>query len=198
LPLDAEREVRDFLRSNLKPTDMNTLNYLFQEAQIHFLVNGSDKQVMINATEMAKVFGKKTELFLKSKHAKAFIEELKKTRLHQPNGGSNLENIIDYKSVKGVYFCEELALKFAAWLSPKFELWVYSTIKEITFGNYKKHWDAHAAQEEAKKKMEELKTVLLTNPTTEAAQQYFLAERDFKNAKNEKSNAIRNQLKMFS
>ena len=29
-----------------------------------------------------------------------------------------------------------VALKFAAWLSPKFEVWVYKTIDEILFGEY--------------------------------------------------------------
>lgn len=30
-----------------------------------------------------------------------------------------------------------LALKFAAWLSPEFEVWVYTTIEQILFGRYK-------------------------------------------------------------
>ena len=30
-----------------------------------------------------------------------------------------------------------LALKFAAWLNPAFELWVYATIDDILFGSYK-------------------------------------------------------------
>jgi hypothetical protein len=29
-----------------------------------------------------------------------------------------------------------LALKFAAWLSPDFELWVYTTIDKLLFGKY--------------------------------------------------------------
>ena len=29
-----------------------------------------------------------------------------------------------------------LALKFAAWLSPRFELWVYSTIEQLLFGKH--------------------------------------------------------------
>ena len=29
-----------------------------------------------------------------------------------------------------------LALKFAAWLNPELELWVYETIDEILFGEY--------------------------------------------------------------
>ena len=30
-----------------------------------------------------------------------------------------------------------LALKFAAWLDPKFEVWVFSTIDQIILGHYK-------------------------------------------------------------
>jgi hypothetical protein len=29
-----------------------------------------------------------------------------------------------------------LALKFAAWLNPNFEVWVYSLIEELLFGDY--------------------------------------------------------------
>lgn len=29
-----------------------------------------------------------------------------------------------------------LALKFAAWLDPEFELWVYSTIEQLMFGKH--------------------------------------------------------------
>ena len=35
---------------------MNTLQFNYNNNEIHFLVNPTDKNVMINATEMAKVF----------------------------------------------------------------------------------------------------------------------------------------------
>lgn len=53
---------------------MRTLEFIYQETEIHFLVNPMDKNVMVNATEMAKLFGKETRVFLKSDHAKAFIK----------------------------------------------------------------------------------------------------------------------------
>lgn len=31
-----------------------------------------------------------------------------------------------------------LALKFAAWLNPEFELWVFTTIDEILFGHFRR------------------------------------------------------------
>ena len=56
---------------------MKTLEFIYQETEIHFLVNPLDKNVMVNATEMAKLFGKETRVFLKTDHAKAFIEAVK-------------------------------------------------------------------------------------------------------------------------
>lgn len=172
---------------------MKTLEFIYQETEIHFLVNPLDKNVMVNATEMAKLFNKKTELFLKSAHAKAFI----KVAERQPNGGRSEQKIIDNRGHVGIFFNKRLALKFAAWLSPEFEYWIYSTIDEIVFGNYKKHWEAHANQEVARVAMEDIKTKILHNPTPESVKQYFKYEKEFKMAKNAKTKAIRNQLKLF-
>lgn len=102
-----------------------TLEFLYQGTQAHFLMNPSEKNVMVNATEMAKIFNKKTELFLKSDHAKKYIEISKL----QPNGGRIIEN----RGRNGMYFNRKLALKFAAWLSPEFEFWVFDTMDKILF-----------------------------------------------------------------
>jgi hypothetical protein len=168
---------------------MKTLEFIYQETAIHFLVNPTDANVMVNATEMAKLFDKKTKYFLKTEHAKAFIEIAKRA----PNGAQ----IIEDRGRNGIYFDRRLALKFAAWLSPEFEFWIYSKIEEITFGNYKKHWEAHARQEEAKQKMEIIKVQIIENPTSEMVIEYFERESQFKQAKNAKTKAIQNQLKLF-
>jgi len=168
---------------------MKTLEFIYQETAIHFLVNPTDANVMVNATEMAKLFDKKTKYFLKTEHAKAFIEIAKRA----PNGAQ----IIEDRGRNGIYFDRRLALKFAAWLSPEFEFWIYSKIEEITFGNYKKHWEAHARQEEAKQKMEIIKVQIIENPTSEMVIEYFKRESQFKQAKNAKTKAIQNQLKLF-
>lgn len=180
---------------------MKALQFIYQDAQIHFLLNPLDNNVMVNATEMAKIFNKKTAKFLKSDHAKAFIEVAKR----DPNGAQIIDKrtpnggqIIDDRGRNGIYFNKRLALKFAAWLSPEFEYWVYSTIDDIVYGHYKKHFEAHAIFEDSKQKMEELKQQLLSNPTEELVRAYFSEEKRNKNAKNEKSKAIRNQLKFFN
>jgi len=164
-----------------------SLEFIYQDMQIHFLVNPHDNNVMINATEMAKVFDKKTELFLKSDHAKAFIEVANR----QPNGWQIMEN----RGRNGIYFNKILALKFAAWLSPEFEFWVFSTIDNIVFGNYKKHWEAHQKQEDAKLKLALLKDKLLKE-VPELAIPFFEAEKIVHDSRSEKQKALQNQYKI--
>ena len=178
----------------LKTTrSMKTLEFLYQETEIHFLVNPLDKHVMVNATEMAKLFDKRVDHFTKTDHAKAFIKVMENNINQTPNGGRIIEN----RGRNGIYFDRRLALKFAAWLSPEFEYWIYSTIDTIVFGNYKKHWEAHITQEEAKAKMEKLKQQMLLKPSLEITRAYFEAEKVVNTAKNTKLSAIRNQYKMF-
>ena len=176
---------------------MKSLQFIYEQTEINFLLNPGDKNIMINATEMAKIFGKRTDKFLENSSTKAFIKLLKLPRI-----GGSLEplpkdKIIQMKGRNGIYFHRALALKFAAWLDLKFEIWVFTKIEELVFGNYKKHWDAHAMQEEALGKMQSLKIDLLNIPTAENVKAYFQAEKDYKYAKNLKTKALRNQLKLF-
>lgn len=81
---------------------------------------------MINATEMLKVFPKKRmNDFTNSKQTQAFIEVLE--------GKTEIPVLVVNHGGKhpGTWMHETLALKFAAWLSPDFELWVYERIKEL-------------------------------------------------------------------
>jgi len=183
---------------------MKTLEFFYEETEIHFLVNPLDKNVMVNATEMAKIFKKETRVFLKTEHAKAFIKVAEKELNQAPNGAQLNDKrapygaqIIEDRGRNGIYFDRCLALKFAAWLSPEFEFWIYHTIDNIVFGNYKKHWDAHARQESARVAMENLKVEIMHSPTKESVQAYFEQETAYRAAKNAKSTAIRNQLKLF-
>ena len=174
---------------------MKALEFIYQETQIHFLLQ-NEGQVMVNATEMAKAFGKRIDVFLKTEPTKAFISVLQFT----PTGGNSepitLEKIIQTKGHMGTYFHRILALKFAAWLDPQFELWVYSHIEEVLFGNYKKHWDAHLVQEKAKDTMEVLKQKLLVQGGIETAVKYFEAEKTVKETAKIKKKAISTQTKL--
>ncbi|MCU0347014.1 MAG: KilA-N domain-containing protein [Saprospiraceae bacterium] len=96
----------------------------------------ADGNKMINATEMAKPFGKLVGNFLKSQHARDFIQLLE-NRYSIWNIGSKREvlRVVKggdaYNEIQGTWMDEKLALKFAAWLSPAFELWVYDKIQEL-------------------------------------------------------------------
>lgn len=176
--------------------NFKALEFIYQDTQIHFMLDHGDN-VMVNATEMAKVFKKRTDVFLKSDHVKLFIEAAKLP----PYGGSlgifSESDLIDFKGRNGIYFHRILALKFAAWLDPNFEVWIYSTVDKILFGHYKQHWDAHIKQENAKQRMEAAKKKLLSNPTQQDAIYYFEADRDYNTAKSEKTKAIQSQYKLF-
>ena len=127
---------------------MKSIEFKYGNQNIEF-VQGNNN-IMINATQMAKVFNKRIDFFLKSDNTKAFIKELEFTLFggnstksqseFPPYGGNsekqNREQIIKSKGKSGTYMHRILALKFAAWLDPKFELWVYSTIDKILFAQF--------------------------------------------------------------
>ena len=94
----------------------------------------ADGNKMVNATEMARPFGKLVADFLRLKGTEEYIElledrygnshiEAKREVLRVVKGGD--------AQLQGTWMDEKLALKFAAWLSPRFELWVYDRIQEL-------------------------------------------------------------------
>lgn len=101
-----------------------------------FVANGN---VMVNATEMAKIFGKKVEAFSRNETTQAFINECLKSENSRFLGVNSIDDLITSRQKSGTWMHRVLALKFAAWLSPAFELWVYETIEEIIFGFSREH-----------------------------------------------------------
>ncbi|MFA5296598.1 MAG: KilA-N domain-containing protein [Lutibacter sp.] len=130
------------------PTE-NVVEFLYQETQIHFLVNPNEKDVMINATEMAKLFEKRTGDYLANQTTKTLINELELTLI---SVNSNVK-IIENRGQLGMYFCPILAIDFATWLDVKFKIWVYETIISIMFSKTKSVENAVSLkqQQEAKK-----------------------------------------------
>lgn len=45
---------------------MKTLEFIYQDTQIHFAINPLDKDVMINATEMANAYNKRLDVFFEN------------------------------------------------------------------------------------------------------------------------------------
>lgn len=85
---------------------------------------------------MAKVFNKNVGHFLENESTKLFLEVCLNNRNSDYLGIKNKENLIISRQKSGTYMHRVLALKFASWLDPEFELWVYSTIDQILFGEF--------------------------------------------------------------
>lgn len=110
----------------------NITKFDYKSHSISFVFTDGNK--MINATQMAKPFRKLVGNFLRLKETKRYILLLEK-RYSDLNNEKNREvlRVIQAGDAKlqGTWMDEKLALKFAAWLSPEFELWVYDRIHEL-------------------------------------------------------------------
>ena len=89
--------------------------------------------VMVNATQMAKTFGKRPVDWLRLPTSKTFLEELSKVRK------SHFEKLVKTQAGganPGTWFHEDVAIEFARWLSPAFAIWTNDQIKILmTTGN---------------------------------------------------------------
>jgi hypothetical protein len=112
-------------------SDIIKFDYEGQQISFEF----ADGNKMINATEMAKPFkGKLVADFLRLKTTKDFILALEARYGNSHNGGNReVLRIIQggTPELQGTWMDELLALKFASWLSPYFEIWVYDRIQEL-------------------------------------------------------------------
>lgn len=100
--------------------------FQYQNSPITF---SKDGDVMVNATQMAKPFGKKLPAdFLRLGQTQDFIDALS-TRYGISH--TDISNVANGGTNPGTWMHQKLALKFAGWLSPEFELWVYDRIEEL-------------------------------------------------------------------
>lgn len=100
-----------------------------------------DGQRMMNATSMAKPFGKRVNDFLRLKQTKTFVAALE-ARYGNPRNGNDHNIKKPVKEVirvaqggkpelQGTWMDEKLGLKFAAWLDVNFELFVFDCVYEL-------------------------------------------------------------------
>lgn len=87
--------------------------------------------VMVNATQMAKKFGKSARHWLNNQQTNEFLKELSELRnlnsadlVQIRKGGTDL-------TAQGTWMHEDVAIEFARWLSPKFAIWCNDRIKEL-------------------------------------------------------------------
>ena len=102
--------------------------FAYQGKQITFKKGDN---VMVNATEMAKPFGKHVWKWLELPSTKEYIKALSENRSLAYNqlvvsvkGGNDV-------CLRGNWLHEDLALEFARWLSPAFSIWCNDRIKEL-------------------------------------------------------------------
>ena len=135
------------------------IKFIYQNHEVDFELGNIN--LLVNATEMAKIFGKDVPDFMILKQTKDFISECLN---NQNSGYLNIEkedDLVSSKQKSGTWMHRILALKFAAWLSPSFELWVFKTIDGLINGYYKEQREALIERETAKQKIENLRIQLL-------------------------------------
>lgn len=161
---------------------METKICVFDENAISFAFD-KDNSMMINATEMAKAFNKDLYQFTKSDHAKAFINSC----LKPANAGllsvKSEEDLIISRQKSGTWMHRVLALKFAAWLSPDFEVWVYSTIEKLLFGKHVERERSFERTLRLQKEMNAIRDKLPEERTGDDFNRYLEIEREMNREK---------------
>ncbi len=89
-----------------------------------------DGTLYVNATEMAKPFGKAKipSFWLNQKNTNEFLNELAKLRNLSL---ADLQRVTRGGNSAGTWFHKDVAIEFARWLSPKFAIWCNSKIEEL-------------------------------------------------------------------
>lgn len=105
--------------------ETNLTVFKYEGKDVSFLPQ--DNNTLINATEMARVFGKFPKDFLKTQQTKEFITALT-NRTKIPFADLL---IVKEGSTGGTWMHEDLAMEFARWLSPDFSIWCNDRIKEL-------------------------------------------------------------------
>ena len=84
-----------------------------------------DGKMMVNATQMAKAFGKKPSNWLVTEQAERIIKAV--------SGASRIPEalLVTVENGNGTWMHEDVALPFAQWLSPEFYIWCNDHIKEL-------------------------------------------------------------------
>ena len=87
--------------------------------------------VMMNATQMCKPFGKTPKDWLRTNQAQDFINTLSVVR---QKCLTDLVVVYQGGTTQGTWMHEDVAVEFARWLSPKFAIWCNDRIKDMLRG----------------------------------------------------------------
>ena len=109
-----------------------TTQHEYKGSLIAFEFSGENN--LINATQMAQAFPtKKVNDFLRLKNTKEFVVALETRYGNSRNGKREVLKVIQggTPELQGTWMDELLAIKFAGWLSPDFEIWMYERVREL-------------------------------------------------------------------
>lgn len=123
----------------------------------------TEKNIMVNATQMAKIFGKLVGHFLENESTKSFMTACLNNRNSDYLHLKTESDLITSKPKSGTWMHRILALKFAAWLNPDFEVWVYMTIDFILFGHYQEMEASMKESAQRRNRIAELTAALREN-----------------------------------
>jgi len=149
----------------------------FKNAPITFEING---QVMVSLTDMARPYGKKVSHFLSLPTTKDFIQELESQASNtEYEGGLSalIQPVVITRKGKGnqgTWAHRYVAIKFAAWLDVRFEVWMIETIDRLMKGgmaDHKQYFDLLQRLQTAKAKAHDLKDDLSDTTEFQAYQQ---------------------------
>lgn len=104
---------------------LTTYHYQSEHTICFDLNNG---ELMVNATEMAKPFGKQPAHFLRMDSTKQYVEAISR---RYAKSHTDFIKVINGGNAFGTWLHQKLALRFAQWLSPDFAIWVDERIEEL-------------------------------------------------------------------
>lgn len=158
----------------MNTNEIKTFNY-----EGNSITFNSGDGVMVNATEMAKAFGKRAVDWLQNQQTQEFIEALTEVR---KSTSADLVQVTKGGPNQGTWMHEDVAMEFARWLSPKFAIWCNDRIKELlTTGVVTASNDDEAilhAMQVLQKRVDESKARLQQAESTISDQQVLIQAKD--------------------
>lgn len=105
------------------------VTFEYEGIEIQF---GVGEAVWLNATEIAKKYGKLISGWTRNTSTEEYILALK-TRYAKSHNGENKEFLMTSQggSMQGTWIHQKLAIRFAQWLNPNFAVWVDEKIEEL-------------------------------------------------------------------
>lgn len=101
----------------------------FNGNKITFRYEGDS--LMVNATQMAKLYNKRPCDWLRCKSVQKLIDEL--SGIYKIPKFELVWTVVGGNGEQGTWMHERLAISFARWLSLDFSIWCDSRIKEMEF-----------------------------------------------------------------